>query len=100
MCAAPFFDLWMDKRETREVLCVSMAFLVVGSVMYVLLPSTYTLFGILMSRLMVGVAAGMYVRRNLKGQERNEVLMREREKKKKKKKEKNNLLTVNLNSKL
>jgi len=58
MVAAPLFDLWMDKRETREVLCVSMACLIVGNVMYVLLPSTYTLFGILMSRLLVGVAAG------------------------------------------
>ena len=59
MLAAPLFDLWMDMRETREVLCVSMAFLVVGSVLYVLLPASYTLFGILISRLLVGVAAGV-----------------------------------------
>jgi predicted MFS family arabinose efflux permease len=58
MVTAPLFDLWMDKRETREVLCVSMCLLVVGSVVYVLVPSSYSMFGILMSRLMVGVAAG------------------------------------------
>ena len=56
MLAAPIFDLWMDSRPTKEVLCGSMVFLIVGSGLYTLYP--VEIAAILLSRLMIGIAAG------------------------------------------
>lgn len=56
MLAAPLFDLLLDRRRTREVLCLSMFVLVIGSLLYVVGPARISV--IMMSRFLIGVAAG------------------------------------------
>lgn len=56
MLAAPLFDLLLDRRRTREVLCLSMFVLVIGSLLYVVGPARISV--IMVSRFLIGVAAG------------------------------------------
>jgi len=58
MIAAPIFDLWMDSRPTKEVLCGSMILLMVGSGLYTLYP--VEIAAILISRFLIGIAASNY----------------------------------------
>ena len=58
MIAAPLFDLWMDRRKSREVLGFSMVVLIFGSVIYGIAP--WQTASIMLSRVLVGMAAGFF----------------------------------------